>query len=68
MFIYVIATPSFLRRTQSPAYDEYAHTFVSLLGTPETRNGHGQAIVSLELKKTVDAGVGRTFAVIIEGG
>jgi len=27
-----------------------------------------QALVSLKLKKLVDAGVGRTFAVIIEGG
>jgi len=27
-----------------------------------------QALVSLKLKKTVDAGVGRTFAVRIEGG
>jgi len=27
-----------------------------------------QALVSLKLKITVDAGVGRTFAVIIEGG
>jgi len=27
-----------------------------------------QALVSLKLKKTIDAGVGRTFAVVIEGG
>jgi len=27
-----------------------------------------QALVSLKLKKSVDAGGGRTFAVIIEGG
>jgi len=27
----------------------------------------GRALVSLKLKKTVDAGVGGTFAVIIEG-
>ena len=27
-----------------------------------------QALVSLKLKKIVDAGVGRTFVVIIEGG
>jgi len=26
-----------------------------------------QALVSLKIKKTVDAGVGRTFPVIIEG-
>ena len=30
--------------------------------------GHEQALVSLQIKKTVKAGVGRTFAVIIEGG
>jgi len=27
-----------------------------------------QALVSLKLKKTIDAGTGRTFAVLIEGG
>jgi len=29
---------------------------------------HEQALVSLKLKKTVDAEVGRTFAIRIEGG
>jgi len=29
---------------------------------------HEQALVSLKLKKPVEAGVGRTFAVGIEGG
>ena len=29
---------------------------------------HEQALVSLKLKKPIDVGVGRTFAVIIEGG
>jgi len=29
---------------------------------------HEQALVSLKLKKTIDAEVGRTFAVRIEGG
>jgi len=32
------------------------------------RIGYEQALVSLKLKETVDAGVGRTKAVMIEGG
>jgi len=32
------------------------------------RDSYEQALVSLKLKKPDDAGVGRTFAVIIEGG
>jgi len=30
--------------------------------------GHEQALVSINLKNPVDAGVGRAFAVVIEGG
>jgi len=44
---------------------------VPLVGVSE-RGGalslHEQALVSLKIKETVDAGVGRTKAVIIEGG
>ena len=34
----------------------------------ESRRRHEQALVSLKLKRPVDAGVGRTFAVGIEEG
>jgi len=34
----------------------------------QKRDSNEQALVSLKLKKTVDAEVGRTFAVRIEGG
>ena len=33
----------------------------------ESTYAYEQALISLKLKKAVDAGVGRTFAVIIEG-
>ena len=35
---------------------------------PSTQNEYEQALVSLKLKKSVDAEGGRTFAVRIEGG
>ena len=38
------------------------------LGGCSGRRVHVQALVSLKIKETVDAGVGRTKAVIIEGG
>ena len=37
-------------------------------GTCWHAQGHEQALVSLKLKKSVDAEGGRTFAVVIEGG
>jgi len=36
--------------------------------TPRSTRRNEQALVSLKLKKIVDAGVGRTFSVIIQGG
>jgi len=47
------------------------HPLQRLRATIPAEGGHGvneQALVSLKLKKTVDVEVGRTFAVLIEGG
>jgi len=51
----------------------YLHVYIYIIGFPPAhrlrRYGwHEQALVSLKLTKPVDAGVGRTFAVVIEGG
>ena len=69
----------FIRKHRQTDRHIYTHTYASgyvglTRGAGPPRGGGGalsgyeQALVSLKIKKPVDAGVGRTFAVIIEGG
>jgi len=53
--------------------DEAAIEFIAMASAEDLAANaefirYEQALVSLKLKKPVDAGVGRTFSVIIEGG